>query len=302
MRVVITGGTGFVGRNVASLLAARGDDVTVLTRDGSGKPEARVRFGVWTPSAAGDWQRTLEDADAVVSLQGAGVMDERWTAARVALLRKSRVDSTRLIAEAIARAPKKATLVSASAVGVYGMRMDGEILDERGAHGQDVLAEICEAWEGAAALAREAGARIAMARIGMVLGPGGGALAKLLPPFRAFVGGPLGAGSQWISWVHVEDVVRAIAFAIDTPTFAGPFNLTAPNPVTMNELARAVGHSLRRPARMRVPAVALRAALGARAEAILTGQRAIPRHLLDSGFTFAFPRLDEALADILSGV
>jgi uncharacterized protein (TIGR01777 family) len=255
---------------------------------------------VWTPRAAGPWQREVEEADAVVGLAGAGVMDERWTPARVAELRASRVESTRLIAEAAARAERKPVLLSASAVGVYGMREDAEVLDETSPHGKDVLAEICEGWEAATAPALDAGARVAVARFGLVLGKGGGALAKMAAPFRAFVGGPLGKGTQWMSWVHLEDTVRAIAFALDTPTFQGPFNVTAPNPVTMNDFARALGIALGRPAKMRVPAFALRAALGERAEALLTGQRVISARLEAAGFRFAFPALEAALADIMT--
>lgn len=302
MRVVVTGGTGFIGTKLVLALAARGDDVTVLTRGGARPPgpaRERVRFTAWTPTTTGDWSASLADADAVVHLAGAGVMDERWTTARMAVLRSSRVDSTRVLAEAIAGAAKKPVFVSASAIGIYGFRKDDELLDESGAHGTDVLAEICEAWEAAAEPARAAGARVAHPRIGLVLGAGGGALAKMLPPFRAFVGGPLGDGQQWFSWVHWRDTVDALLFAVDS-SLSGPFNVTAPDPVRMNDLAHAIGHAMHRPSAFRVPAPALRLALGDRADAILTGPRAVPRKLTDAGFAFAFTRLEEALADILA--
>jgi uncharacterized protein (TIGR01777 family) len=299
VRVVVTGGTGFVGRAVVAMLAARGDDVVVLSRK-EGKAPARVRVAVWTPRAEGAWQREIERADAVVGLAGASVMDDRWTPARLAELRASRVESTRLIADAAARAERKPIVVSASGVGIYGMRTDDAVLDEASPQGTDVIAELAAAWEAANQPAADAGARVAVARIGVVLGKGGGALDKLVTPFRAFVGGPIGAGTQWMSWVHLEDVVRAIAFALDTPTFSGPFNVTAPKPVTMNDFARALGIALGRPARMRVPAFAVRAALGERAEVLLTGQRALPSRLEAAGFRFAFPGLEAALADIMT--
>src|SRR5262249_55128717 len=189
VRVVVSGGTGFVGRAVVAMLAARGDEVVVLSRhEGKGLVK-------WTPRVAGPWQKEIEASDAVVSLAGAGVMDERWTPARLEELRASRVEPTRLISEAIARAKTKTVLVSASAVGIYGMRRDDAIRDETSPHGSDVLASICGGWEAATAAAADAGARVAMARIGIVLGKGGGALEKMAPPFRAFVGGPIGAGT-----------------------------------------------------------------------------------------------------------
>jgi uncharacterized protein (TIGR01777 family) len=299
VRVVVSGGTGFEGRAIVAMLAARGDEVVVLSRS-EGKGEARVRVVGWTPRAAGPWQREIEAADAVVSLAGAGVMDERWTRARLTEIRASRAEPTRLIAEAIARAETKPALVGASAVGIYGMRTDDLVMDEGSPHGTDVLAEICDAWEKEASRAAEAGARVALARIGIVLGKGGGALDKMAAPFRAFVGGPIGDGKQWMSWVHLEDTVRAIAFALDTATFSGPFNVCAPRPVTMSDFARALGIAVGRPARMRVPAFALRAALGHRASVLLTGQRVVPKHLEAAGFRFAFPGLEAALADIMT--
>lgn len=302
MRVVVTGGTGFIGTKLVAALGARGDTVTVLTRGGAkarSPGNERVSYASWTPTTAGAWTESLVDADAVIHLAGAGVMDERWSPARVAVLRSSRVESTRLLAEAIAAATKKPVFVSASAIGVYGFRKDDEVLDEDGAHGTDVLAEICEAWEAAAEPARAAGARVLHPRIGLVLGAEGGALEKMLAPFRAFVGGPLGDGKQWFSWVHWKDTVDAILFALGS-SMSGPFNVTAPEPVRMNDLARALGHVMHRPSAFRVPAPALRLALGDRADAVLTGQRAVPKKLKDAGFAFAFTRLEEALADILA--
>ncbi len=302
MRVVVTGGTGFVGASLSAALAARGDEVTVLTR---GAPRAlgeRVTAALWTPTAPGEWQRVVEEADAVVTLSGAGVMDERWTPSRMEELHTSRITPTRLVAEALARARgagRAPVLVATSAVGIYGMREDDAPLAESAPHGEDVLARLCEEWEAAAAPARDAGVRVAVARLGVVLGPGG-ALARMVPPFRAFVGGPLGKGTQIVSWIHLADAVRALVFAIDTAGFAGPFNVTAPHAASMNELSAAIGAALGRPSRVRAPAFALRAALGARADVLLTGQRVIPSALHAAGFRFSFEHVGDALADILA--
>ncbi len=302
MRVVVTGGTGFVGSALCAALAARGDDVTILTRGVARELEPAIHAIPWTPGAAGDWQRYVEEADATIGLAGAGVMDEKWTPARLAELHASRIAPTRLIAEAIARAQtagRKPVFVSASAIGIYGMRMDDQKLTETGVHGSDVLAKLCEAWEAATAPARDAGARVPIARVGIVLGPGG-ALQRMVAPFRAFVGGPVGTGTQIMSWVHLSDAVRALLFAVDTAGFDGPFNVTAPNAVTMNELAATIGKVLHRPSFVRAPAFALRAALGERAELALTGQRATPAALLAAGFRFSFEHVRDALADILA--
>lgn len=301
MNVIVTGGTGFIGKKLVRTLAHRGDTVCVLTRGASVKEgDGRVRFLSWTPQEKGPWMSAIEDADAIVHLAGASVLDERWSKERLEVLRASRVDSTHLVALAAAESKKRPTLVSASAIGIYGMRKDDEALAEDGGHGTDVLASICEAWEAAADPAREAGVRVVHPRIGLALGGDGGALAKMIPPFRAFVGGPIGDGEQWFSWIHWKDVVSALVRAIDDATFVGPLNVTAPRPVRMNELARELGIAMHRPSILRVPAAALKLALGERAQAVLTGPRVIPKKLQDAGFDFAFPGLPEALADILA--
>lgn len=310
MRVIVTGGTGFIGRRVVRALVERGDDALVLSRGklheslgprphccrGAGKVEVRH----WSPEEPGDWQGVIDGADAVVHLAGANVMDERWTPERRAHLRSSRIRSGELLTEAILRArDKPRVFVSASGVGYYGMRTDDVVLDERSPGADDFLATLTKDWEAAAEPAREAGVRVCQPRIGIVLGRGGGALDKLVAPFRMFVGGPLGAGTQYVAWIHLVDAVRAIEHAIDHE-IVGPFNVTAPEPVTMNELAHALGEALGRPSSFRVPAAALRMALGNdRAEVLLTGQRAVPRELVRSGFAFVFPELASALADLL---
>lgn len=302
MRVVVTGGTGFIGRALVAALTARKDEVTVVSRDPArarGVLPAGVACEAWAAREA--WAERVRAAAVVVHLAGEGVADQRWTRERLEAIRASRVETTDAVAQAIAGAFAKPALVSTSAVGIYGMRRDDEVLDELGAHGSDALASVCEAWEAAADPVRRSGGRVAIARIGVVLGAGGGVLARLVPTFRAFAGGPLGDGRQWLSWVHVDDVVRALLFAIDRGDFDGAFNVTAPKPVTMADFAKALGHALRRPAVMRVPAFALRLALGeGLAEALLTGQRAVPARLERAGFTFQYETLATALAAIVA--
>jgi len=286
MRVAISGGNGFIGTKLVRALVARGDDVTLLVRKASASAidEARVR------RSPIDDARSLDGADAIVNLAGAGVLDERWTEARLRVIRESRIETTRSL---VARAANARVLVSASAIGFYGMHMDDAELDESSPRGDDVLARICDDWENEA---RKASCRVAIARIGIVLGKDGGALARMLPMFRRFLGGPLGDGKQWWSWIHVDDVVRALLFAIDHDAMRGAFNATAPAPATMNEVARTLGEVLHRPSALRVPAFALRAALGDAANVLLTGQRVLPRVLTDAQFEFRFRALRDALA------
>jgi uncharacterized protein len=292
VRVLVTGGTGFIGTKLVAALGRRGDEVVVLSR----KPEGKGHVG-W-----GALPAEVERADAVVHLAGANVAETRWTRERLALLRSSRVETTAALARAIAAAAKRpGVLVSGSAVGYYGMREDDAVLDESAPAGEDVLAQLVVAWEAAAAAARDAGVRVAHPRTGIVLGPEGGALAKMLGPFRAFVGGPIGSGAQWVSWVDVRDAVGAILFALDTSTLVGPFNLTAPEPVRMRDLARALGKALGRPSALKVPAFALKLALGeGLARALTTGQRAIPSALIRAGYAFQFPSIDDSLRSLLA--
>lgn len=312
MRIVVSGGTGFIGRRLVQALSERGDDVVVLTRGrqaSEGRLGARpsccrgagkVELATWTPEEAGDWAQLIDGADAVVHLAGAAVLDASWTRERRELLRSSRIRSTELLAAAVAKAEQRPRVfVSSSAVGYYGVRAGDRVLTEDSAPGDDFLARLVCEWEQAAAGARDAGVRVAHPRIGVVLGRGGGILAKMLPAFRSYVGGPIGRGEQYISWIHVDDTVRALEHALDTE-LSGPFNATAPEPVTMNVLAGALGRTLGRPSLVRVPELAVRLAYGLRAETVLTGQRAVPKRLSDSGFAFVFPELTSALADILT--
>ncbi len=283
-RIVLTGGTGFIGAALTAALRARGDEVVVVSRRG--------------PVTWDGVEDAVARADAVVHLAGEPIADARWTPERLERIRSSRVDTTRRLAAALALRPQAKVFVSGSAVGIYGMRLDDVLCDESTPAGDDVIARIGVDWEAAAAPAREAGVRVTHPRIGIVLGHGG-ALAKMRKPFELFAGGPIGTGRQWLSWIHVSDVVRALVFAIDRDALTGPFNCVAPAPATMNDFARCLGKALGRPSFFRVPAIALRAALGdGVAELLLTGQRVVPRKLLEAGFQFEFPGLDEALRDL----
>ena len=314
MKVVVTGGTGFVGKSLVRALAERGDDVVVMSRtdcdlrsrlcglgprpqwhSGSGK----VELHTWSPDRHGTWVAALEGADAVVNLAGAPIFDEGWSPERRETLRGSRIRTTELLANAIARTEKKPKVfVSGSAAGIYGTGTSDRILTEDDPPGEGFLAQLTRDWESAAAPAAEAGVRVCHPRIGMVLGRSGGILAKLIPHFRAYLGGPLGTGEQYMGWVHLVDVVRALEYAMDSD-LSGPFNVTAPEPVTMETFAQALGESLGRPALVRVPPLAVKLAFGERAEAILTGQRAVPRRLVESRFAFVFLELVSALADLV---
>jgi len=299
MKWVVSGGTGFIGSALVRALDAAGHHVVVLSRRAGGA-EGRTRQVAWNPGEGGPWMGELDGADVVVHLAGTGVMDKRWSEERLEEIRRTRVEPGRLIAEAIVEAKSRPrVLVSGSAVGIYGMRMDDTELTEEAPAGSDVLARICVQWEQSADSARAAGVRVVHPRTGIVLGTEGGALAKMLPAFKAFVGGPMGSGRQWVPWVHRDDVVEAIIFAAESDRVVGAFNMTAPSPVRMKELAATIGRVLHRPSRVPVPATALRLMLGEGAEALLTGQRAIPTKLREAGYVFRYGELTGALENLL---
>jgi uncharacterized protein (TIGR01777 family) len=277
MRVVVAGASGLIGTQLTGALRDRGDDVVALPR-----------FGTAPWSVGG--------ADAVVNLAGASVAGKRWTPAYKQEITDSRVLPTRALVEAIAGAPRKPrVLVNASAVGYYGGRGD-EVLEESAGPGADFLAGVGQRWE---AEAQRAPVRSVQLRTGIVLSAKGGALEKMLPPFKAFVGGPIGSGKQWFPWIHIADEVAAILWSIDHEV-TGPVNLASPGIVTMKEFAKALGRALHRPSWAPMPAAPLKILLGEFAFALLEGQRAVPRKLLDSGFRFRFADVDSALRDVLA--
>ncbi|UCF40992.1 MAG: TIGR01777 family oxidoreductase [Gemmatimonadota bacterium] len=299
MRVFVTGGTGLIGSQLVRQLLERGDECVIVSRSGRDPwDHERARVVRGDPTAPGEWQRAVSGCDAVVNLAGQPIVDppHRWTAARKRLLRDSRVDTARQVVAAMRAAERvPAVLVSASAIGFYGNRGD-ETLDESATSGTGFLAELSVAWEAAARSADDV-TRVVCLRTGLVLDRSGGALAPLVPLFKLGLGGPWGEGSQWWSWIHAADEVGLIRFAIDAD-LSGPLNLTAPNPVTVNAFAAALGRSLNRPAIVRAPAFAMRLTLGEMADALLTSQRVVPRRALDGGYAFRFPELDGALADL----
>ncbi len=298
--VLVSGATGFVGRQLCLRLAREGVRVIAWVRS---PEQARGSLGQGPELLAVDAPQetlvaALERCDAVIHLAGAGIFDRRWSEARKRELRASRVDTTAKLVQALARCAHKPALVSASAVGWYGPRGD-EALDEDSAPGADYLGGLCRDWEQSALAAREHGVRVAIARIGIVLGLGGGALERMLPPFRLGLGGPLGSGRQWMSWIHAEDLVELLVRAARDERFQGVFNAVAPTPATNRDFTRALARALRRPAFLPAPGFALRLALGEAANVLLTGQRVTPRRAREWGFEFRYPTLEVALEQLV---
>jgi uncharacterized protein len=300
MRVAVTGATGTIGRALVSALRERGDDVTALSRDDRRAKEILgVNSEEWKdPKSEPAPADALRGRDAVVHLLGEQIA-QRWSDEAKREIRDSRVLSTRNLVDGLAELPegeRPRVLVSQSGVGWYGHRGD-ERLDESAPAGDDFLAQLSVDWEAEARRAEELGVRVVVNRTGMVLSETGGALEKMLPFFKAGVGGPVAGGRQYVPWVHLDDVVGAILFELDTEAVSGPANLTAPEPATNRELSKALGRALRRPAVAPVPALAVKALYGKMAEIVTTGQRAIPARLTELGYRFHQPDLEEALRD-----
>ena len=288
MRVLVAGGTGFIGRSLCRALAAEGHAVTVVSRE----PGRAASRAVGWEDVAG----AVGASDALVNLAGDPIAGGRWTEARKVRIRDSRIGTTRKLIEAASSSARRPTvLVNASAIGYYGPHGD-EPLDEAAPPGTDFLAGVCEAWEREAVGAEALGMRVVRLRLGIVLASDGGALARMLPPFRAFLGGPMGSGRQWMSWVQRDDVIGLIAAALEDQRYRGPLNATAPRPVENRDFARALGRALGRPAWLPVPAPVLRLALGELADSLLTGQRVLPRAAEALGYCWRHPDLASALA------
>ncbi len=314
-RVTVTGATGLIGPGLVAALIDRGDEVTVLSRD---PDRARARLGAdgagvqalrWDPLSEPAPAQALAGRDAIVHLAGAPVA-QRWSERAKRAIRDSRVVGTRNLVQGLRElsddsgtdseggwgsgSARPAVLVSSSAIGYYGPR-GPEPIDEEAAAGTDFLAAVCVAWETQAQTVNELGMRAVQVRTGVVLDPSGGALEKMLPPFRLGVGGPVAGGGQYVAWIHREDLLGMILAALDDERWSGPVNATAPEPVTNRELSHALGRALHRPALLPVPGLALRVLYGEMAEIVTTGVRAVPAKALVLGYEFAYPQLDEAL-------
>lgn len=300
LTVAVTGATGFIGRRLCAALREAGHAVVVVSRD-AGRAATQVpgaaRYVAWPGGDAPLGEGALAGVDAVVNLAGESVAG-RWTAAKKEAIRQSRVAGTRAVVEAIAAAePRPRVLVSASAIGIYGDRGD-EVLTEDAAPGGDFLAQVCLAWEREAREAEALGVRVALPRIGLVMGPGGGALEAMLKPFKFGLGGRLGSGRQWWSWVHVDDAVGLLLHALTEPV-SGPLNVTAPAPARQGAFAKALGAVLRRPAVLPAPAFALKALLGEFATELLGSSRVLPAAATAQGYRFRHAELGEALASVV---
>jgi uncharacterized protein (TIGR01777 family) len=299
VRVAVTGATGLIGSKLVAALRERGDEVTVLSRDPA-KASAALGVGAeqWDPAGGEAPAAALAGRDGVIHLAGEPIA-QRWTAAAKERIRDSRVTGTRnLVAGLRAAEPRPRVLLSASGMDYYGARGDEEI-DESAPPGEGFLAAVCVAWEAAAQEAAALGLRVAIARTAVALDPDGGALAKMLPPFKLGVGGPVAGGRQWMPWIHVDDIVGIYLAALDGEQWSGPVNAATPTPVTNAEFSKALGRALHRPAVVPVPGFALKLLYGDMAEVVTTGRRAVPKRPLELGYAFRHPDLDEALRSAL---
>jgi hypothetical protein len=305
VRVTVTGATGFVGVPLVKALIARGDAVTVLTRSASRAPAGTtaIEADIETP---GEWSKTALACDAVIHLAGESVAGKRWDARQKQVIRDSRIESTRVIVEEIGKLPageRPKVLITASGVDYYPYADpsfdDTDEVTERDPASDTFLGRVCRDWEGEAAVVDKLGVRGVRLRIGLVIGPGGGPLASMTTPFKLFAGGKLGSGRQWVSWIHLDDLLAMILAATGDDRYRGPLNAVAPDSVRNRDLATAIGHALHRPSLFPAPGFALRLALGEFAEVVLHGRRVVPAALKKLGFTWKHPDLDEALKSAL---
>lgn len=297
MNTLITGGTGFIGSALSSGFLSNGHNVVITSRHRDGLWYEDRGILKWRPPDLIPAD-IMSRINTVINLAGEPITSGRWTKARKDRILSSRIETTRAIVESMrAVKPVPGLLISASAIGYYGPR-GGEYITEEGSPGEDFLAQVCKAWEEEALKAQDLGVRVVLLRIGIVLGPKGGALPRMALPFKLFLGGPIGSGRQWFSWIHMDDVVGIIRHIIENTTITGPVNLTAPQPVTNKEFSSALARVLNRPAWLPVPALLLRIALGELADILLTGQRVIPEKILKAGYKFKYQRIEEALRAI----
>ena len=301
MRVVITGGSGLIGSAVAKDLGSAGHEVVVLTRDPSRMKSLPpgTRAVQWDGKTSQGWGTLLDADTAVLHLAGDPIAEGRWTEEKKRRIRQSRVESGRAVLEAIRQAKSRPrALLQGSAVGYYGA-CGNEIVTEAHAPGDDFLARVCVEWEASTAEAASLGVRRPVLRTGIVLSQEGGALPKMALPFRMMAGGPMGGGRQWVPWIHIVDEVGAIRFLLEREDADGPFNLSAPEPLTNRDFSRALGRALTRPSFAPAPGFALRLLLGEMADALLHGQRAVPQRLLELGYVFRYPEAAGALRSLV---
>ena len=304
MRVLITGGTGNIGQRLIPHLQQHGYNVGVLSRRPIRPPKlpGSVDFYRWDGRSAKGWGQHIEETDVIINLAGAGVADKRWTDERKKVLLNSRVKVGNAVVEAISQAQNKPeVLIQSSAVGYYGGRLDDTLLTEENGPGDDFLADICVQWEASTAAVDEMGIRRVTIRTGVVLDPDGGALPKMVTPFKFFAGGPVGSGEQWFPWIHWFDEVAAIRFLIENKAAGGPINLMAPNPVRNRDFAKILGKVLGRPAVAPAPSLAIKTMFGELSDALLKGQRALPAGLQALGYQFKYPDAESALRHLLQG-
>jgi uncharacterized protein (TIGR01777 family) len=305
MKIAISGATGFVGSRLVERLHTEGHRILVLTRNTTFAQKVfpfqafpNLEIISYTPGVSGIWQDSIAGCDGVVNLAGEPIAEGRWTPERKQEILNTRKLGTQKIVEAIAKAnPQPSVLVNTSAIGYYGTSETASF-DEDSASGNDFLAQVCQEWEAEASKVKDASVRLVILRFGIVLG-NGGALAKMITPFKLFAGGPIGSGQQWFSWIHLDDIVSLIIQALTKPTMEGVYNATAPQPVRMNDLSTTMGNVMNRPSWLPVPGFAIEAILGDGAKVVLEGQQVLPKRTLESGFEFQYPNLPSALKQIL---
>lgn len=299
MNVFMTGGTGFVGTYLTKKLIAEGHQVTILTQPlGSAALKlSGLAYADGNPTIKGPWQDAVKEHDVIINLAGASIFS-RWTPEQKKILLESRIETTRNLVSALPDNAKNITFFSTSAVGYYGFHEDEELTENMPA-GNDFLARLAYEWEQEALHAQKKGARVVITRFGIVLGKNGGALGQMIPLFKYFLGGPLGSGRQWFSWIHMDDLAEAFIFLLKHPKINGAVNLCSPQPVRNADLGKAIGKILHRPSFMPAPGFMIKLILGEFGSVLLKGQRVIPRRLLDAGFQFKYPNIEEALKGII---
>ena len=299
MKIVITGATGFIGSLLADHLWRQRHHLILLSRKPPRESNVTQQEWVfWVPGESGEWEEAIDGVDGIINLAGEPIAAKRWSDVQKEKIRFSRVETTKALVTAIAKTKQKPRFfISSSAVGYYGGRGD-EIVTEETAPGSDYLARVCVDWEREARKAESYGIRVALVRTGIVLDKGQGALAKMVAPFKLFVGGPLGSGNQWMPWIHIEDQIGLLLLLIENQNARGPFNATAPNPVTMTEFCKTIGAVLNRPSWATVPGGILTLLLGEMAEMLLNGQRAVPQAATNLGYEFKYRNLLPALESL----